>query len=146
MVLWPIDTISDDSYLYCYVHKTQFDEDFSPIARAFRNTPYKGGTDLSSDWDEYTTPSETLERLSLQKNNKGINKDPHDYGLVEFHVEKIRSEIKSQNVEHDPIQNHQYLPNNRAHTKIEGDKDVEIRLKMIDLCKVIITPKNGIGH
>lgn len=143
MIVWPVETISDDSLLYCYVHKSQIDkESLKPIARAFRNTPFEGGTDLSTDWNQYTTPEESLERLNLQKKGNGTFKNSKDYGLVSFKVEVIRNELKSQSIVHDPIQHHDSLPENRSHTKIIGEKDTEVRLKMIDMCDVLYLPKN----
>lgn len=139
---WKKEDIPDKSLLYCYVHKKG---EVNPktghlLERAFRNTPYDTGTDKSSDWNKYSTPEETRQRLAQQPKQSGGFKKPDDYCVLQLSVRIIRTEIPSQTIEHDPIQNDQVLPDNRAHTKIIGDKDPEVRLKFVDIYEWVIPP------
>ena len=142
--IWKQEDIPDKDLLYCYVYKENINsETGDPLERAFRNTPFKKGTDLSSDWNKYSTPKETQQRIAKQPKRKGGFKNPDDYYVVQLSVQRIRTEIPSQTIEHDPIQNDQVLPDNRSHTKINGEKDPEVRLKFVDIYKWIIPPKNS---
>lgn len=140
--IWMKEYIPDESLLYCYVHKKGEVNHITrqPLERAFRNTPYDTGTDKSSDWNKYSTPEATRNRLAKQPKRTGGFKNPNDYCILQLSVQKIRSEIPSQKIKHDPIQNHQYLPDNRAHTKIFGEKDPEVRLKFVDISEWVIPP------
>lgn len=141
---WKQEDIPDEAILYCYVHKIGEvnSKTGDPLERAFRNTPYDTGTDKSSDWNKYSTPEETRQRLAKQPKRSGGFKNPDDYCVLQLSVQKIRTEIPSQTIEHDPIQNNPVLPDNRAHTKIIGDKDPEVRLKFVDIYEWAISPDN----
>ncbi len=133
--------IPNEAQLYCYIHKSNIRER-KPIELAFRNTPFIGGKDLSSDWNKYSTPELTRSRLALQQKGSGKgNKNPDDYFIVKLSVNDILTKIPDQLTEHDPIQNHQILPDNRAHSKIIGEKEPEIRLKFVDIAKWAISPE-----
>jgi hypothetical protein len=95
---------------------------------------------LSSDWDKYSTPEETRDRLNYHKKANGSFKKAEDYFVVEFLVEDLVTKLPDQEIEHDPIYGNDDLPDNRSHAKITGDKNVEVRLKMVDLCEWVIHP------
>ena len=137
------DHVPDDDHLYCYVHKSMAKE--KPSKRAFQNTP-STGNNLSSDWSKYSTPEQTRARLAKQKklgkdgNYKEEFKRPEDYYVVQLRVGHIRTEISSQQIEHDPIQGNPDIPDNLAHTIIIGEKDEEVRLKFVDIAEWAIPP------
>ena len=139
---WPVEPIPDTDTLFCYVHSSSAIKkkkiNLSP--KAFRNTPFKGGTDLSSDWNKYSTAEETRERIGKQKKGNGEFKKSTDYYVVSFLVSDILKTIPNQQVIHDPIQDEPNQPDNRSHTQIFGDKDEEVRLKMVDMAKWEIAP------
>ena len=138
---WDKEEIPDQAILFCYVHKNNVNQRTNyPLERAFKNTPFDGGTDLSYDWDKYSTAEQTRQRLSKQPRRNGGFKNPEDYFVVEFRVQDIKTKVKSQTIEHDPIQKHKVLPDNRAHSRIVGEKDAEVRLKLVDICKWAIPP------
>ena len=139
--IWEKENIPNEALLYCYVYKTLVNiKTGKPIERAFRNTPFKTGTDLSTDWNKYSTPTETRERLAKHPKTSGGFKNPKDYFIVQLPVQKIRTEIPSQTVNHDPIQNDPIYPDNRSHTIIIGEEDTEIRLKFGGICEWSIEP------
>lgn len=141
--IWEQEDIPDEALLFCYIFKKNINSKTGcPLERAFRNTPFKTGKDLSSDWNKYSTPKETLQRLSVQPKRNGGFKNPGDYYVVQLSVRKIRTEIPSQIIDHDPIRNDPVLPDNRAHTKIIGEKDPEVRLKFVDIYEWAIPPEN----
>ena len=141
--IWEQEDIPDESLLFCYIFKKNINSKTGdPLERTFNNTPFKTGKDLSSDWNQYSTPEETRQRLAKQPKRKGGFKNPDDYFVVQLSVQKIRTEISSQTIEHDPIQNDIVLPDNRAHTKIIGEKDPEVRLKFVDIYEWAISPEN----
>lgn len=100
-----------------------------------------GGFETSCDWDKYATPEKTRALLAHQPKHSGAFKNSDDYFIVQLLVQDILGNIPTQSVEHDPVQNHEILPDNRAHALIIGDKsDVEIRLKLLDTCSWAIAP------
>ncbi len=140
-IKWDKESIPDQANLFCYIHFNDINRKTNqPYEKAFQNTPHIDGTDLSADWDKYSTPSETRQRLSLQRNKKGVFKNPDNYFISQLNVQRIRNEVSGQIIEHDPIHNHSELPDNRSHSKIIGEKNVETRLKFVDLCKWAIAP------
>lgn len=138
--IWEIESIPQTAVLYRFVHQNLINpKTGNPYERVFENTP-KGGTDFSTDWDKYSSPQETRERLALQPRIKGGFKNPLEYFIYQFRVDDIRKNIPSQSIQHDPIQDKLPLPDNRSHTIVIGEKDVEIRLKFMDIFEWIIPP------
>jgi hypothetical protein len=128
------EIIPNEDSLYCFVNKANVDYKRGnlPRAAAFQNTP-KDGDNLSSDWEKYSTPLETRDRVGMQlKKNTQDFKNPDDFGVLQMNVGILRNEILRQIIEHDPIFNNPEIlgmPNNRAHAIIIGEKDEEVRLK-----------------
>jgi len=73
---------------------------------------------MSTDWSKYSTPEATLGRA----------RKPEDNGVVEMLVGSVRA-ISTLVVEHTP------LPENRAHTEVFGNKDVEVRVLLQRACR-----------
>lgn len=142
---WAIETIPQDAILFVFVHKTNVNSTTKqPRPNAFQNTPLKSGTNLSADWNKYSTPNETRQRVGLQQKFGKPNeyKDPNDYYIVSFVVSEILEINKpAQIVEHAPIQNSPPNPDNRSHSHIIGEKDEEVRLKFCGICKWEIAPE-----
>ncbi|MEK7257878.1 MAG: hypothetical protein AAB316_24180 [Bacteroidota bacterium] len=134
---WEKEQIPPTAYLFRYIHKNQVNkQEKKPIPKAM-----DGGFETSCDWDKYATPEKTRASLARQTKHSGGFKNPDDYFIVQLLVQDIHEYLPSQKVEHDPIQNHEILPDNRAHSLIIGDKsDVEIRLKLVDTCSWAIAP------
>jgi hypothetical protein len=117
---WEKEDIPNSSILYMRVNYHYLSEDGTPEVAAFRDR----GRSMSTDWDKYSTPQETLNRTT---------KDPRHNAVIEMNVEDVRS-IPNQSVQHCP------RPENRAHTGVIGDKrkDPEVRIKFRRICNVII--------
>jgi hypothetical protein len=136
--------IPDEDKLYCFIHQANVNyKTGKPRAAAFQNTP-KTGDNLSCDWSKYTTPEETRLRVGKQfKAGTTEFKNPDLYGVVSLNVGIMRFPELGQRVEHDPIFNTPEItgqPNNVAHSIIIGEKDEEIRLKMVDYANWLIPP------
>ncbi|WP_286710216.1 MULTISPECIES: hypothetical protein [Sphingobacterium] len=112
-------------------------KDNNPSASAFSNTP-KDGSNLSSDWSRYSTAKESWENIGRQKKTTGEFKDPNKFRIWGLNVGKVRQITPTQVVEHDPVfevPENEYVPNNRAHSIIIGDKpiknNVEFRVSLV---------------
>ncbi len=116
---WEKEEIPNSSMLYMRVHWRDLGEDDTPNVGAFRD---HGGS-MSTDWDKYSTPQETLNRARVPRRN----------AVIEMNVEDVRS-IPHQIVKHCP------MPENRAHTGVIGDKrgDPEVRIKFRRICRIIL--------
>lgn len=151
---WQIENIPDSDRLYFRIHKQNvFDsKDFINIIRprAFCNTPASGGN-VSTDWNKYATPQQTLDHVSKQyKTGKTEFKNKDDFGVISFLVDKTKEIDKNHLVLHDPIENLPEIigdPNNRAHAivdgKISGDKEdsLEVRALFAEIANWEILPK-----
>jgi hypothetical protein len=125
-VIYPIEYIDDNSKLYYRVYKS-FYKKGKLKPDVFRELGEGEQKSMSTDWEKYSTPEESRRRA----------KTPEDNGIVHFISGKLRSLNLS--VKHAP-QN-----DNRAHTDVKGnncpiEKDVEIRLKLLDEIKWNIYP------
>ena len=139
---WQIENIPNSDRLYFRIHKQNvFDnKDYTNIIRprAFCNTP-ANGNNMSTDWDKYTTPQQTLDHVSKQyKTGKTEFKNKDDFGVVSFSVDKIKEIDKNHTVLHDPIENIPEIigdPSNRAHAivdgKISGDKEDSLEVRAL---------------
>jgi hypothetical protein len=126
--VWAKELIPDDARLFMRVHKNQLDADGEPIPGAFRNRPQS--TDgMSTDWEKYSSPEECRNRA----------RNPTDNAVIQLKVEDVR-QIPEQIVEHTPIyQPATEPPNiNRSHTDVYGEKDAEVRLKLMRIYRMAI--------
>ena len=146
--IWENETIPDTDKVYCFIHSIANvnSKTGKPRAAAFYNTP-KQGDNLSCDWEKYSTPQETKARIGQQlKVGTTEFKNPNLFGIVEFIISILRNEEYNQQVNHDPIFNSPEIigiPNNRSHSIIIGEKDEEIRLKMVEIANWIIAPNKA---
>jgi len=114
---WEKETIPDNDLLYYRIHKNwMIDGELRP--GVFRNR--EGG--MSTDWSEYSTPEETLQRATSKV---------EDNVVIQMEVGKVRK-IPNQIIEHTP------QDDNRAHTEIFGEKDEEARVQFIRISQWII--------
>ena len=79
----------------------------------FAERPNEKGMGISTDWEKYAEPRDSLSRAP--ENFKG--------GVIDLKVAQVL-EIPNQTVEHTPSNV------NQAHTSIKGQKDEEERLKL----------------
>ncbi len=129
--VWAKEPIPDDALLFMRVHKNQLDADGEPFPGAFRNRPQS--TDgMSTDWKKYSSPEACRNRA----------RNPHDNAVIQLKVEDVR-QIPEQTVVHTPIyQPDAEPPNiNRAHTDVYGEKDAEVRLKLMRIYRMVIRQK-----
>jgi len=138
---WPKETIPINNRVFCRVHKDCIKTKLKrPKSIAFRNTPIQSES-LSSDWEKYSTSTETRERIKYTPHPiTGKMKDPNNYFVISLIKGEIESNIPGQIVEHTPDIQMQ----NQAHSDIIGIKDHECRLKMLDLYQWEISPNWGI--
>ncbi|MEM5563890.1 hypothetical protein WNY78_02180 [Psychroserpens sp. AS72] len=146
--MWQTEEIEDESNLFVRVHKNFVrSKDNKPSASAFTNTP-KSGNNLSSDWNKHSTPESSRDLIGKQKKPKdGTYKDPSVFFIWAFNSGKLRNEaIPKQKLEHDPVYNQpedDFIPNNRAHSIIIGDKpenNAEFRVSLLKIGDWAIAP------
>ncbi len=125
MIMWEIEKdINVYHCLFVRVFKDKITPDKTPSKSAFVNTP-KDGDNLSSDWCKYASAQTSRELIRKQKNQKGEYKNANDFYIWKFHVLSLSEMDIPQTAEHEPIYNYPEIdgtPNNRAHTKIIGQK------------------------
>lgn len=127
---FPIEEIPNSDLLYYRVHEVNIDaEETHPLKKiklvAFDPHP-KGSTQMSTNWNKYSTPSE-LQQLA---------KVPEKNGVVSFPVEKVRNNPYPLQVTHDPIWTEHFK--NQAHALVldipPRKNDIGIRVKLRDIC------------
>lgn len=145
--MWEPENIDNDSTLLSRIHKDFISsKDNLPKSSAFSNTPINGDN-LSSDWTKYCTPESSRELIGKQKKANGELKNPSLFFMWLFNVGKLRTEMKpNQTVEHEPIFNNpedEYIPNNRAHSIIIGEKpnNAEFRVGLLKIGNWAIGPE-----
>lgn len=122
---WPTEDIPNSDLLFMRVHKALITPDGNISASVFVNHGDPSNPDeragMSTDWQKHSTPEECRARA---RDNR---KDPNNYAVISLNVGAVRN-IEGQTVEHTPI----YKPpiENRAHTDVFGEKDVEARLQL----------------
>jgi len=79
---------------------------------------------MSTDWERYSTPTETLQRAS----------EPSKNGVIQLGAGSVRV-IEGLTVEHTPILA------NRAHTDVFGEKTPEVRLRLMRVAQWAILVK-----
>ena len=78
---------------------------------------------MSTDWSKYSTPEETRLR----------HKMPEANGVIQLQVGESASSRAARRAAP--------LPDNRAHTDVIGEKDVEARLSLYRIAQWAIVPK-----
>ena len=123
MTSWPKERVPDSDHLFMRVH-SQWIKDKKPSVGAFQNR----GDGMSTDWDKYSTPEETLRRAP---------RDPSKNEVIKMQVGAVR-QVPGQSVDHTP------LAENRAHTDVSGEKDTEARMKLRRICDwaIPLAPEN----
>lgn len=117
---WSPEPIPDQNELYMRIHCNLI-RDGNPIPGAFRDH----GRGMSTDWNKYSTPTDTLNRA----------KEPKKNGVIRLRAGDVRA-IPNQVVEHSPDP----LTSNRAHTDVIGTKDEEVRLKYTRIYSWVVNP------
>lgn len=79
---------------------------------------------MSTDWERYSTPTETLHRAA----------EPSKDGVIQLGAGSVRG-IEGLTVEHTPILA------NRAHTDVFGEKTTEVRLRLERVARWTILAK-----
>lgn len=129
-----IEIIPDEDFVFCRVHLANYSTtNEKPEPRAFSNTP-SHLSNLSCDWEKYANEHQCKNRVLI------YNKDPEKYKVVKLSVSLIRNIRSDIKVLHDPICTEQ--EQNQAHSIIENkeniNKDVEYRLRMVEIAEVVL--------
>ena len=80
------------------------------------------GSGMSTDWEKYSTPTQTRARA----------KEPTKNGVIQMQAGSVR-EIPALKIEHSP------KTKNRAHTDVLGEKTTEARVKLRRISQWVIT-------
>jgi hypothetical protein len=138
LIEYPIEEIPNEDLLYYRIHAVNIDnEEKDPTKKiklvAFDPHP-KGSTQMSTNWDKYSTA------LELQQ----LAKVPENNGVVSFVVNDIRKIPYPLEAIHDPVLTEHFR--NQAHTVVvdipQRKNDIGIRLKLRDICSWEILIKN----
>jgi len=104
---WPIEPVPDNALLFMRIHKNHI-QDGRPVPGVFQNHGEGDDAGMSTDWNKYSTPQETLDR-------KIATSPTWQGGIIELVAGEVRK-IPQQSVVHAP------LSENRAHTNVKGPK------------------------
>jgi hypothetical protein len=130
-----IEEIPNEDLLYLRIHEVNIDfEEMDAYKRiklvAFDPHP-KGSTQMSTNWNKYSTP------LDLRE----LAKVPEKNGVVSFPDDAVRKIPYPLHVIHDPISTETFI--NQAHTLVfdvpQRKNDIGIRVKLRDICSWEIT-------
>jgi hypothetical protein len=109
---WPIELVPDADLLFMRVHHNNIREG-RLLPLVFLNHGEGEEDGMSTDWNKYSTPEETRNRVYKDKPTwKG--------GVIQMVAGEVRK-IPNQVVQHAP------LTDNRAHTNVKGRKDTQVR-------------------
>ncbi len=147
---WKTENVQNDAIVYVRVNREYIqkkgDKIGLPNTGAFYNTP-KNGSDLSSDWNKYSTPEDSRERIGkeFKLSKLGQYKTSSEFYIVSFKVQDIYDLELEQSIEHSPRQENfpdeiDGFPWNRSHCSIIGDASLERRTRMPDICTWEIPP------
>ena len=123
-----IEDIPIDTKLFYRIHKVYIDESINDEYKkikpsAFDPQPKPKSTELSVNWDKYSTALQTKE----------LARKPELNGVVSFEAKKIKSPEINLQVKHSPS------VINRSHSIIFNvdyyENDPEIRIKLRRICK-----------
>ena len=110
---WPRETVPNVDDLFMRVHRSYIQQG-ELIPGVFRDR----GSSMSTDWSKYSTPAETRQRARL----------PNENSVIALNAGEVR-QIRDLTVSHSPV------PGNRSHTDVLGEKDAEVRLKLLRIFK-----------
>lgn len=139
-LMYPVEFIPDESYVF---RQTVPRERTGNKNRRFPNESHfelrEGETGLSVNWDKYMDVEKNYLLLSLTKSPKSGNFLDHSmFKIFKYPVRLFRSISKINSVKHVPIFNGDPsevgLPNNRAHSEVCYENDIEICVKLSDYC------------
>lgn len=129
---WEVEEIPEDAKLFYRIPLAHVDTDSkAPLPHAFRVNQ----DSMSTDWNKYCTPSETLNRFE----------DGKKRFVVSLEVNKIKK-IPFQRIQHSPILKTDESLGNRAHTDVfwdigeDNNLKVEIRFKYMQIYVWEISP------
>ena len=125
--MWQTENIPDDGALFYRLHATVDFRDGIVKPRAFQERGEGDARGMSTDWDKYSTPKKSRDRV------REFGKDPANYRIGKFMVGVLRNELLL-SVTHQPFDE------NRAHTSvtgIDGERETELRLKLRDVVVLV---------
>ncbi len=125
---WPVEDIPDTAELFMRVLHNHI-EDGKPMPGAFRVRGEEEQQGMSTDWNKYSTPIETRNRIRQDRSAT-------EYGVLGMNVGVARS-VPNQAILHAPI------VENRAHTNVTGpigakNQKTEIRLRFMQISYWVI--------
>jgi len=112
---WPVEDIPGADDVFLRVHKDFVKSPGVPV-NAFRDHPKHRGS-MSVNWEKYSTAEQCRQSAKSR---------PDDNAVLRMNVGKIR-EVPTQVVLHAPI------PDNRAHSEVQGEKTPQVRMLLARL-------------
>lgn len=137
--MWEIEEIPYHNCLWVRIHQNYISKDSFPRASAFCNTP-KNGDNLSADWCKYASVESAKSLINKQIKPNGQHKISTEFKMWQLNVGDIVNKlVPKQVVEHEPLFSNPEIigkPNNRAHSKIVGEKPENSAEFRINLLKI----------
>lgn len=114
------DSLSEESITFRMVHKNLRDENFEPYISAFKPTK-KDDNKLSVDYQELTTPEDSIGRFGATKKINGNFKNIDDFSIYSLETSFLINLPNNfiSKVEYNPIHNDPLIdgvPNNKSHS------------------------------
>lgn len=91
--MWAVEEIPNEDEVYIRVALSFISKDNMPRASAFSNTP-KNGTNLSCDWNKYSSPQASRELVGKQKKANGEYKDPSQFYFWGLNVGRLQNPVQ----------------------------------------------------
>ena len=110
MTWWPSEHVPDEDRLFMRVHRCYYPEGQLNTG-VFRDH----GAGMSTDWEKYSTPTETRDRA----------RSPNENGVISLIARQVRA-IPPLVVRHTPDPDTM----NRAHTDVIGEKSPRVRIML----------------
>jgi len=132
---------SDNCVLIRNSHK-QYIKNAKPLPAAF--SPDGG---MSTDWDKYTTPEESLARIGLTTKINGELKNTDFFNLFGLKVGDIKMIEGVNSIDFTPIFHNPKIygkPNNPSHSDVHY-VDVELRLKFSEIAFPINVDRSAVS-
>lgn len=147
--IWPKEQIPHNDNLFRRVHFGQMNRDTKKVTPAGFSQKWP---DLSCDWDKYSNVEAIRSLISQEEKTgkPGQKKNPDLFTICTLTVGLVVNLSDVEQVCHNPIQNEQGVPDNRAHSLImcimegsKGKQKVKARSSLYALSTVVYLNDNA---
>jgi len=124
---WQSEDIPSDDLLYMRIHKGWWSRKKQRFGiDAFRNSGEGAQAGMSTNWSKYASAEETRDQATSR---------PEENYVVAMRVSDVRA-VAGLTVKHAP------LPDDRAHADVIGEKTLEVKEALRQICKIVVEPSD----